>query len=107
MPYIPLVHPAPPDLTPARDSADNMVRLDASLRSGCPQVLNIDRPAATPETARSDQPQRWVAHTCRGDLAYNVVTEKTAQGPVVKVLPLNALTNLPMNPNTIPAKPDE
>ncbi len=104
MPYIPLIHPAPPDLTPARDSADNMVRLDAALRTGCDSVLYIDKPAASADTATSTAPQRWDAHTCRGELPYDVLTEKTPQGPVVKVIPVAAPVNNPMNPHTIPAE---
>jgi hypothetical protein len=63
MPHIPYVNPAPPDMTPARDSADNLVRIDAALRSGCESVLNIEKPPATPGAAASTAPQRWVAHT--------------------------------------------
>jgi hypothetical protein len=107
MPHIPYVNPAPPDMTPARDSADNMVRIDAALRSGCESVLNIEKPPTTPGAAASTAPQRWVAHTCSGDLSYDIVTEKSPQGPVVKVLPVNSPINKPMNPNTIPATPDE
>jgi hypothetical protein len=105
MPHIPYVNPAPPDLTPARDSADNMVRIDAALRSGCESVLNIEKPPTPPGAVASTAPQRWVAHTCRGDLSYDIVTEKSPQGPVVKVLPVNSPINKPMNPNTIPAMP--
>jgi len=69
MPYIPYIHPAPPDLTPAHQSAENLVRLDAELRTGCDNVEYIDKPAAD---AHSQAPQRWVAHTCRGELSYDV-----------------------------------
>lgn len=104
LPYIPLIHPAPPDLTPARDSAENMVRLDAELRTGCDSVRYIDKPAPSANTATSDAPQRWVAHTCQGELSYDVLTEKTRQGPVVKVVAVAAPINKPMNPHTIPAE---
>jgi uncharacterized protein YceK len=107
MPYIPWIHPAPPDLTPARDSADNMVRLDAALRSGCDSVLYIDKPAPNAGTATSTAPQRWVAHTCRGELSYDVLTEKTPQGPVVKVVAVAAPIDKPMNPHMIPAEHGE
>jgi len=104
MPYIPFIHPAPPDLTPARNSADNMVRLDAALRTGCDSVLYIDKPAPSADTASSTAPQRWIAHTCQGELSYDVLTEQTAHGPVVKVVPVAAPINKPMNPHTIPAE---
>jgi hypothetical protein len=107
MPHVPYLNPSPPDMTPARDSADNMVRIDASLRSGCPSVLNIEKPPATPNSAGSDKPQRWIAHTCNGNLFYDIVTEKSPRGPVLKVLPVNAPLNQPMNPHTIPAQPDD
>ena len=107
MPYVPLIHPAPPDLTPARDSADNMVRLDAALRTGCDTVLYIDKPAPTAGSASSTAPQRWIAHTCQGELSYDVLTENTPQGPVVKVVPVARPINKAMNPNTIPALPPQ
>lgn len=104
MPYIPFIHPAPPDLTPARDSAENMVRLDAGLRTGCDNVEYIDKPPASVGSATSTAPQRWVAHTCQGELSYDVLTVQTPQGPVVKVLPVAGPLHQQMNPNTIPAE---
>lgn len=103
MPYIPLIHPAPPDLTPAHDSAENLIRLDAELRTGCDNVEYIDKPKAD---ARSAATQRWIAHTCSGELPYDVSTEQTDHGPVVKVTPVAAPPIArPMNPHTIPAMP--
>jgi hypothetical protein len=93
----------PPDLTPARASADNMVRLDAAMRSGCERVDNIEKPASPP-AARSMDPQRWIAHTCTGDLSYDVVTTQGKDGPVVRVVPVKGPVNNPMNPNFKPAE---
>ena len=105
MPYIPLVHPAPPDLTPAHDSAENLVRVDAELRTGCSYVEYIDKPAAD---VHSEAPQRWVAHTCLGELSYDVSTVQTSHGPVVNVTPVaGPPIDKPMNPHTIPAIPED
>ena len=63
--------------------------------------------AATAGSATSTAPQRWIAHTCKGELSYDVVTEQTSQGPIVKVLAVPGPLNTPMNPNTIPAQHDQ
>lgn len=104
---IPFVHSKPqtPDLSPASHSADNMVRLDASMRSGCDSVQNIEKPSGPAPTP--GQPQRWVAHTCTGDISYDVVAMQSPSGPIVKVLPVKGPLNKPMNPNFKPALPEE
>jgi hypothetical protein len=103
MPYIPYIHPAPPDMTPAHESAENLVRVDAGLRTGCDDAQIVDRPK---DAGRSTAPQRWVVHTCRGELSYDVVTVQTDDGPVVRVSPVPSPIDKPMNPNTIPALPE-
>ena len=102
--YIPFISPRAPDLTPAHDSAENLVRLDATMRSGCASVTNIERPTAA---RNSTAPQRWIAHTCNGDIFYDVVTVKSSDGPIVKVLPVPSPLNTPANPNAQPATPSE
>ncbi|CAM2145381.1 protein of unknown function [Pararobbsia alpina] len=92
------------DLTPTRSTADNMVRLDAQLRSGCPTVTNIDRPDGEPTEAA---PQIWTAHTCRGDLVYNVASKPGPNGPVVEVTPAGGAVDKPANPHFTPAMPDD
>lgn len=103
---IPFTHrePAAPDLAPASRSADNMVRLDASMRSGCDSVQNIEKPSdAAPAPG---QPQRWIAHTCTGDISYDIVATQTDDGPVVQVLPVKGPLNKPINPSFKPALPE-
>ncbi|KAG0162313.1 hypothetical protein DFQ30_002338 [Apophysomyces sp. BC1015] len=104
---IPFVHRklSPPNLTPASRSADNMVRLDAAMRSGCDSVRNIEKPSdAAPAPGK---PQRWVAHTCTGDISYDVVATQTDHGLIVKVLAVNGPLNKPINPNFKPALPED
>jgi hypothetical protein len=104
---IPFVHKKPetPNLAPASNSADNMVRLDASMRSGCESVQNIEKPSdAAPQPGK---PQRWIAHTCTGDISYDVVAVPSTNGPIVKVLPVKGPLNKPINPNFKPAMPGE
>ncbi len=103
--HLPFTHPKQPDLTPSHASAENMVRLDAAMRSGCDQVDNIERPDnANP---RDQAPQRWIARTCTGDISYDVVTQPGPNGPVVKVTPVPGPMNRPMNPNFHPAMPED
>jgi hypothetical protein len=98
--------PPPPDLSPSRASADNMVRLDAAMRSGCAEVSNIEKPQEAPNsTAAANAPQRWIAHTCTGDISYDVVTVPGPDGPVLKVLPVAGPLNNPMNPHFVPVVP--
>ncbi|HTJ93405.1 MAG TPA: hypothetical protein VL424_09895 [Pararobbsia sp.] len=92
------------DLSPARSTADNMVRLDAQLRSGCASVTNIDRPDGEPS---ADAPQTWTAHTCRGDLVYNVTSTPGPSGPVVEVTAAGGAVDRPANPHFTPAMPDD
>ncbi|WP_323072177.1 hypothetical protein IHE33_05640 [Mycetohabitans endofungorum] len=103
---IPFVHrkPAAPDLAPASRSADNMVRLDASMRSGCDNVQNIEKPSDV--APAPGKPQRWIAHTCTGDISYDIVATQTDRGLVVKVLPVKGPLNKPINPNFKPALPE-
>lgn len=107
---IPFLHRAPPDLEPSRASAENMIRLDAASRSGCAEVRNIEKPAAAeaaPNGNNGTGTQRWVAHTCTGDISYDVVTTLGPDGPMVKVLPVAGQLNNPMNPHFKPAMPDQ
>jgi hypothetical protein len=106
---IPFLHRAPPDLQPSRASAENMISLDAASRSGCAEVRNIEKPAADTAAPAGDGSgtQRWVAHTCTGDISYDVVTTLGPDGPVVRVLPVAGKLNNPMNPNFKPAMPDQ
>lgn len=90
-------------LTPARSTADNMVRLDAQLRSGCSTVTNIDRPDGA---LVADVVQTWTAHTCHGDLVYNVTSKPSADGPIVEVTPAGGAVDAPPNPHFKPAMPD-
>jgi hypothetical protein len=90
-------------LTPASSTADNMVRLDATTRSGCTTVTNIDR-SAEPV---GDTPQLWTAHTCHGDLVYEVRATKGPDGPVVTVLPAGGSIDKPANPHFTPAKGED
>ena len=104
---IPFTHSAQPDTGPARASADNMVRLDAAMRSGCESVQNIEKPSDAQASPNGDGTQRWVARTCTGDIAYDVVTTAGPDGPIVKVLPVAGPLNNPMNPNFKPAMPGQ
>lgn len=105
--HVPFTKPKQPDLTPARASADNLIRLDAAIRSGCDQVDNIERPApGSAEAGSATTPQRWIARTCTGDISYDVVTVQGDDGPTVKVTPVPGPTNRPMNSHFIPAMPD-
>jgi hypothetical protein len=90
-------------LTPASSTADNMVRLDATTRSGCPSISNIDRPTE----GVSDKPQLWTVHTCHGDLVYQVQTKKGPDGQVVTVLPAGGAIDKPANPHFKPATPGD
>jgi hypothetical protein len=104
---IPFVHHKPdaPNLAPASSSADNMVRLDAAMRSGCDSVQNIEKPSdVAPTPGRA---QRWVARTCTGDISYDVVAVPSADGTIMKVLPVRGPLNKPINPNFKPAMPGE
>ncbi|CBW74897.1 unnamed protein product [Mycetohabitans rhizoxinica HKI 454] len=104
---IPFTHrePAAPDLAPASHLADNMVRLDASMRSGCDSVQNIEKPSDAAPTP--GKPQRWIARTCTGDISYDIVATQTEHGPVVKVLPVKGPLNKPINPSFKPALPED
>jgi len=102
---VPFVGHKEPDMTPAHNSADNMVRLDAAMRSGCESVRNIEKPAVSASTA--NQPQRWIAHTCTGDIQYDVVMVPSNHGPILKVLPVAEMVNKPINPHFIPARPEQ
>jgi hypothetical protein len=102
---VPFLGHREPDMTPAHDSADNMVRLDAAIRSGCESVRNIEKPSVSAATA--NQPQRWIAHTCTGDIQYDVVMVPSDHGPILKVLPVAVMVNKPMNPHFIPARPEQ
>jgi hypothetical protein len=90
-------------LTPASSTADNMVRLDATTRSGCASISNIDRPAE----GVGDTPQLWTVHTCHGDLVYQVQTEKGPDGKVVTVLPAGGAIDKPANPHFKPGTPGD
>ena len=90
-------------LTPASSTADNMVRLDATTRSGCSSISNIDRPTE----GVSDKPQLWTVHTCHGDLVYQVQTKKGPDGQVVTVLPAGGAIDKPANPHFTPATPGD
>jgi hypothetical protein len=90
-------------LTPASSTADNMVRLDAVARSGCPSISNIDRPAE----GVNDKPQLWTVHTCHGDLVYQVLTKNGPNGQVVTVLPAGGAIDKPANPHFKPATPGD
>ncbi|WP_217478471.1 hypothetical protein [Pararobbsia alpina] len=85
-------------LTPASSTADNMVRIDAITRSGCPLVSNIERPTE----GVSDTPQLWTVHTCHGDLVYQVMTKQGPDGQVVTVLPAGGAIDKPANPHFTP-----
>lgn len=104
--HIPFVSRAP-DLTPARSSAENIIRVDAQMRSGCEVVDNIERPPSA-QSARDPSTQRWVARTCNGDIAYDVITVPGGKGktPTVKVVPAGDGLTRTANPNTRPALPD-
>ena len=105
--HVPFTKPKQPDLTPARASADNLIRLDAAMRSGCDQVDNIERPApGSADAGSATAPQRWIARTCTGDISYDVVTVQGDDGPTVKVTPVPGPINRPMNSHFIPAMPD-
>ncbi|WP_170845273.1 hypothetical protein [Chitinasiproducens palmae] len=98
--------PRSPDLRPARSAAENMVEIDAATRSGCASVRNVERPE---RGARDNTTQRWIAHTCNGDLVYDVVTTPPAPGqknPTVKVVPVGGVVDRPANPNAKPALPE-
>jgi hypothetical protein len=104
--HIPFMKPKAPDLTPARASAENLIRLDAATRSGCERVDNIERPGPVPDP-RSQAPQRWIARTCTGDISYDVITVPGKDGPTLKVTPVPGPLNRPINPNFRPAMPEE
>lgn len=104
--HIPFTTPKAPDLTPARTSAENLIRLDAATRSGCERVDNIERPGPVVDP-RSQAPQRWIARTCTGDISYDVVTVPGKDGPTLQVTPVAGPLNRPMNPNFRPAMPEE
>jgi hypothetical protein len=89
-------------LTPTRSTADNMVRLDAQLRSSCASVNNIDRP----DEELSATPQLWTAHTCHGDLVYNVTATPSDNGPLVEVKAAGGGVDAPANPHFTPALPE-
>lgn len=90
-------------MTRSNQSARNLIRLDAATRSGCESVTNIDEPADL-KAAQG----RWVAHTCNGDLIYDVSTVKSANSDaVVKVVPVGGQVDRPMNRNARPAMPGE
>ena len=91
-------------LSPLASTANNMVRLDAQLRSGCSTVSNIDRPG---NDLAVDVPQTWTAHTCHGDLVYNVAAKSSASGPVVEVTPAGGAVDKPANPHFTPAMPGD
>jgi hypothetical protein len=99
---IPFVTKRGPDLTNGRASAENMVRLDAQLRSGCDVVDNITRPSAKADP-RNPAPQQWVARTCHGDITYDVTTVPGKDGPTIKVTPVPGPIDRPMNTHFIPA----
>jgi hypothetical protein len=103
--HIPFMQEKAPDLTPARASAENLIRLDAAMRSGCDRVDNIERPAADTDP-RNPAPQRWVARTCTGDISYDVTTVPGHGGATVKVTPVPGPLNKPMNSNFKPAEPE-
>ena len=99
---IPFIKKRGPDLTNGRASAENMVRLDAQIRSGCDIVDNIERPSAKTDP-RDPAPQQWVARTCHGDITYNVTTLPGKDGPTIKVTPVPGPIDRPMNTHFIPA----
>ncbi|WP_320534587.1 hypothetical protein [Robbsia andropogonis] len=99
------LHKASPDLSNGRASAENMVRLDAAIRSGCDVVDNIERPPPK-QDPRDPSPQRWVARTCHGDISYDVTTVPGANGPSIKVTPVPGPIDRPMNKHFIPAGMD-
>ena len=90
-------------LTPAGSTANNMVRIDAMTRSGCSTVTNIERS----DEPVGETPQLWTAHTCHGDLVYQVMAKKGPDGPIVTVLPAGGAVDKPANPHFTPAKVDE
>lgn len=92
------------NLTPLASTANNMVKLDAQLRSGCSTVSNIDRPGTD---LGVDAPQTWTAHTCHGDLVYTVAAKSSANGPVVEVTPAGGAVDKPANPHFTPAMPGD
>lgn len=104
--HIPFMREKAPDLTPARASAENMIRLDAATRSGCERVDNIQHPEAA-ANPRNPAPQRWIARTCTGDISYDVVTVPGSRGPTLKVTPVPGPMNRPINPNFRPAMPED
>lgn len=102
---LPFLHGKAPDLTPARASAENLIRLDAATRSGCERVDNIQHPRDTADP-RDPAAQRWVARTCNGDISYDVVTVPGPKGPTLRVTPVPGPIIRPINPNFRPAMPD-
>jgi len=99
---IPFIKKRGPDLTNGRASAENMVRLDAAMRSGCDVVDNIERPPPK-QDPRDPAPQRWVARTCHGDIVYDVTTVPGKDGPSIKVTPVPGPIDRPMNTHFVPA----
>lgn len=97
-----------PDLRASRSAARNMVELDAATRSGCPEVRNVEQPDHV--AARDNRTQRWVAHTCNGDLLYDVVTVPAGKGTAhatVKVIAVGGAVDRPANPDAKPALPGQ
>jgi hypothetical protein len=99
---LPFMHRHAPDTTPARQSAENLVRLDAITRSGCTAVNNIDRPGGP-----GGPKERWIAHTCNGDIVYDVVTHEDNGRPVVEVHAVPGPIDRPMNPDARLVLPDQ